>query len=270
MTESILGADFRLRVTTGLLGAPLVLISIYVGPPMFTVLIIVVALICASELRHVICPGSLFGLVTLIAITLSCFVSLIFANYWIMLGTLAIFAALRLGEAIQTRNIRLPLKNYTYQAVGSLYLGLLLSAPLLIRNLDHGMLLTFMLFVSNWATDSFALVGGRLAGRRKLAPRISPGKTVEGTLIGIACGCVVGFVIGLVAGLPIGTALLASLIIPVLTVAGDLLESLIKRSFAVKDAGTILPGHGGFLDRFDGMLLAGPGLYIILALLRIS
>jgi phosphatidate cytidylyltransferase len=112
------------------------------------------------------------------------------------------------------------------------------------------------------------LMGGRRFGRRKLAPRISPGKTVEGAIIGIVCGFVMAFALSLLVRMPFQMALAASVAIPILTVIGDLLESWIKRFFAVKDAGNILPGHGGLLDRADGMLLAAPALFLILIVLR--
>lgn len=115
-----------------------------------------------------------------------------------------------------------------------------------------------MTFVAVWAADVTAYVVGSLAGRRKIAPGISPGKTWEGTLAGFLAATLV-----VVAwsrpglGLPAVSVVIALVIGPV-SFAGDLLESWVKRRAGVKDSGTLLPGHGGVLDRIDSLVAAAP------------
>jgi phosphatidate cytidylyltransferase len=104
-----------------------------------------------------------------------------------------------------------------------------------------------------WATDFVAFFGGRYLGRRKLAPRLSPGKTVEGAVAGVAAGTAVAWYGGL--GVVFGV------LVAVAAVVGDLFESWLKRRAGVKDSGNILPGHGGVLDRFDSLFLASPVAY---------
>jgi len=117
----------------------------------------------------------------------------------------------------------------------------------------HGLDLLIWVFLVTWATDIGAYFAGRRFGRRKLAPTISPGKTVEGLYGGVAAATVLGGAWALATGL--GVALLA--LAPVLAIAaqaGDLFESGMKRRAGVKDSGAWLPGHGGILDRLDGLV----------------
>jgi len=120
-----------------------------------------------------------------------------------------------------------------------------------------------------WVSDTAQLYVGSTLGRRRLAPRISPKKSVE--------GAVGGFVAGMAAMIGVGRFCLPSASVPVLAVAGaalvalgiagDLFESLLKRSVNVKDSSALIPGHGGVLDRIDALLFVLPGYYLILALL---
>jgi len=119
----------------------------------------------------------------------------------------------------------------------------------------------FMALLPTWAADISAYVVGSLIGRRKLAPRISPGKTWEGTIGGfLAAGITVWFVGTQVfsPSLPAGILVPLALAIGPAGLFGDLLESGLKRAAGVKDSGTILPGHGGVLDRIDSLLLVAP------------
>ena len=126
-------------------------------------------------------------------------------------------------------------------------------ALLWIRERDaHGLNLLLWAFIVTWSTDIGAYFAGRRFGRRKLAPAISPGKTVEGLVGGVIAAAVLGGAWALATGL--GIALLA--LAPVLALAaqaGDLFESSMKRRAGVKDSGSWLPGHGGVLDRLDGL-----------------
>jgi phosphatidate cytidylyltransferase len=114
-----------------------------------------------------------------------------------------------------------------------------------------------------WATDIGAYMIGRQFGRRKLLPKVSPNKTVEGFVGGILSAVVVTIIFlivdkSLLAGYSFGMMLLLVVIFSIFSQFGDLVESAIKRHFGVKDSGKIIPGHGGILDRFDGMIFVFP------------
>ena len=142
----------------------------------------------------------------------------------------------------------------TWYVAGFFYALVPALALLWIRERDaHGIELLVWVFIVTWSTDIGAYFAGRSFGKRKLAPTISPNKTVEGLYGGIAAATILGSTWALATGL--GTALLA--LAPVLAVAaqaGDLFESGLKRRAGIKDSGTWLPGHGGALDRLDGLV----------------
>ena len=266
-TQFFFGTEFRRRLTTALVGVPLVLLSVLIGKPVWDLLVVGVSFVCVLELQRMISPGSRTGVVGMLAITLACFISY---NYpFILPLTLLVFFAAQFVRSftLDGSKRQILLRHFLYASIGALYIGLPLSLLLAVRGMDRGWEWTGIAFANNWATDGFALIGGRIAGHTKLAPRISPGKTVEGALIGLVVGFIFGMGFSLLVGLSVGKAVVANVAIAILTEAGDLLESWIKRFFAVKDAGDILPGHGGLLDRVDGMLLAGPALYLMLRLL---
>jgi phosphatidate cytidylyltransferase len=115
-----------------------------------------------------------------------------------------------------------------------------------------------------WATDSCAFFVGKAIGKNKLAPKFSPHKTVEGAIGGMCGGILFGAVAGQLLLGNIRGGLIVGLIAGVLGQIGDIFESAIKREIGVKDLGTIMPGHGGVLDRFDSLLFVGPMVALLL------
>jgi phosphatidate cytidylyltransferase len=265
-----LGADFGRRAFTALVGAPLVIGLIMSGNPLWDALVIGVALFCIWELQRMINPNSRIGLLGMVAIALASFASFQTQQYVVLAIAILLFFVLQVIRALMMRSSGAVflLRYFGYAALGALYISIPLSLLLGIRYLPQGALWTIIVFLSNWSTDALALIGGRLIGRTKLAPQISPGKTIEGAFIGLVGGFIVSMLASVVLNVPLATAVWISLAVPVFTMLGDLLESWIKRYFAVKDAGSILPGHGGLMDRVDGMLLAGPAVYLILILIH--
>lgn len=148
--------------------------------------------------------------------------------------------------------------------LSTLYLGLT-GAYLVKLRLDfaEGGRLVFFLLIVVWANDAGAYYTGRAFGKRKLSPRVSPKKTVEGLIGGLLTCLVAGAALHflLIRELPLMHALIAAFILGVTGVVGDLVESVWKRSAGVKDSGNLIPGHGGFLDRVDSVFFSAPILY---------
>ena len=157
------------------------------------------------------------------------------------------------------------------QAGGVLYLGVPSLAIVSLRDIPvHGIWLIAGLFIVVWATDTGAFVAGNLIGGPKLAPGLSPNKTWSGTICGIAAAAIVEAIYIAVIG---GNALAAALFgagLAIFAHLGDLFESLIKRLFRTKDSGSLIPGHGGVLDRIDSTLFASVALAVAVFALNLD
>jgi phosphatidate cytidylyltransferase len=155
---------------------------------------------------------------------------------------------------------------------GALYVGGGMASLVALRGLTgvsdiFGFNLVLAVLLGTWASDIFAYFGGRLLGRHRLAPAISPNKTVEGFVIGLAAGIFTTWVTLYREGFTNPQALLVGVGVALAAPLGDLFESFLKRDLGVKDSGTLLGGHGGVLDRIDALLFAGPTALAIVALL---
>jgi phosphatidate cytidylyltransferase len=154
--------------------------------------------------------------------------------------------------------------------LGVYWVGLAFAHVELLRQLPHGNSVLLDVLVGTFVGDTAAYAGGRLFGRRRLAPSISPGKTVEGLVCGILGAVLAVFIAGLYqTWLTQGDALLLGVAVALLAPLGDLFESLVKRDAGVKDAGTLFGAHGGALDRLDAALFTVVvGFYVWQALLH--
>ena len=185
---------------------------------------------------------------------------------WLFGGFLATFVLAFVLHALSST--RAP----TTAAVGSTILGSAWIGPglgflLLLREMhDHGRLISFAVVLAAWAAATFAYFGGRMVGRHKLAPRLSPGKSWEGLLVGGVTGIFVAFIALYDTRdkyLAVWQAVLLGVVLVLAEVIGDLFESALKRDLEVKDTGRLLGGHGGMLDRIDGLLFAAPAAYFL-------
>jgi phosphatidate cytidylyltransferase len=149
-------------------------------------------------------------------------------------------------------------------ALGIPYVGLPALALLFLRSdAVFGFQATIFVLLVVWAMDTFALLGGRNIGGPKLWPRVSPNKTWAGLLSGAAAGALAGFVFAKVIGAPALALSALSLVLALVSQAGDLAESALKRLYGVKDSSGLIPGHGGFLDRVDGVVAAAVAAAVI-------
>lgn len=175
-------------------------------------------------------------------------------------GSLLVMEVMRPGER--------PLERIVYSLFGLLYIPWLLGYFLMLRytpDSGQGLLYFALPLLATFAADIGGYFGGYFFGRRKLAPEISPAKTVEGAIGGLTFSFLTVLVFSQLTrlGSPL-EALLYSILVASASQLGDLAESLLKRSLKTKDSGSSLPGHGGFLDRLDSLLFAVPATYLFL------
>jgi len=155
--------------------------------------------------------------------------------------------------------------RFLWHTVGLIYIGLPCLMLLWLREAsDEGQHIVFWLLCVIWATDTGAYFAGRAIGGPKLIPSISPNKTWAGLIGGMICAALVSWLVARVdPAWPAGLLALLAAVVAVVSQAGDFFESGVKRHFGVKDTGTLIPGHGGALDRLDGLLFAVPFVTII-------
>ena len=259
------------RIVTAVAGIPLVVGAFFLGGPYLLFLIAVIALGGQWEVLSLLRKRS-WPVDAVWALAAGVLVMLRFEWPWWDVALLA------LGVAFAIRLLRdgpegHPLERLATTTVSVVYPVVVISLLVPIREhadmyLGDGdaFLLTFLLFAIIWACDSAAYYTGKSLGRHKLAPGISPNKTWEGTIGGVLGAFTVAFLFQVVwlPALSMADVLILAAIGGGVGQMGDLLESAFKRSAGVKDSGTLLPGHGGFLDRFDAVFLAMPLYYAYL------
>lgn len=151
-----------------------------------------------------------------------------------------------------------------------IYAPIMLSFIYLTRQLQDGIYLVWLIFISSWISDTAAYLVGVLFGKHKLAPVLSPKKSIEGSIGGIAGSALVGALFGyiLMKNLHYGNAFIAIIAVisgigSVISQVGDLAASAIKRNHEIKDYGNLIPGHGGIMDRFDSVIFTAPMIYFL-------
>lgn len=255
------------RIITAAILAPLfIYVTISAPANIFTAMIELAAAICFLEYARMsllkgISIYRIRGLIASLVIPLA-FISSHYVAYMVLALILAAFLFTALEDAASG------LDPAVYTIFGVIYIGIAFSAPILIRMEENGPLQFLLICFATWGADIGAYYAGRTMGKTKLAPAISPGKTVEGFVGGIVSALIFATLFASIffpqanIVLIMGAGLIGGIIGPV----GDLAESQIKRHFGVKDSGSILPGHGGLLDRADALMLTAPAYYIFLTL----
>nr|WP_310523680.1 phosphatidate cytidylyltransferase [Polymorphobacter sp.] len=252
-----------LRVVTGLVLVAVALTAVWLGGPAFTALIAAATLVMFTEwaVMHRLGRGLRLAGLVLLAATIALMTLASEGEAVVALaggaGLLGLFAGrMHKGQGFWT-------------AAGILYCGLPAVAMIWLRGLPLGLPATVFVLVCVWATDIAAYFAGRAIGGKKLAPSISPNKTWAGAVGGVVgamavCGGLAGWYLASIGGQGAGKFMGIAGILAVLSILGDLLESWLKRRAGVKDSGTLLPGHGGVMDRLDGLVpvaIAGAGFF---------
>ena len=185
---------------------------------------------------------------------------------WMLGGALTTFALAFLLKAISEARAAAT-AAISSTVTGALWICGGLGFLILLRHFPtHGRLALYTVLLAVWAGDTFAYFGGRLIGRHRMAPTLSPGKTWEGFVVGSLVGVFVAFVAlyqDRDTYLVIWQALVLGVVVVLVAVAGDLFESMLKRDMQVKDTGQLLGGHGGVLDRIDALLFASAAAFYL-------
>ncbi len=190
-------------------------------------------------------------------------VLLFFGAYFLGYGyiLLPVIMAILVIRLFGKRDPESALRDTSLAVLAILYVPGLLSFQLLLRHFGPEWII--FLFGCVWLSDSFAYYIGKTIGKRKLYAEVSPNKTIAGAVGSLLGGCLSGWLLNalLVHAMVPWKAVLIGLVIGATTIVGDLVESMFKRDAGVKDSSGIIPGHGGILDKIDGVLFAGPVLY---------
>ena len=250
--------NLKARFATAAVGLPLLAWLVGWGAPwLFSLTFFVLTVAALQEYFAMICPGDpgcqlcgiLFG--SAVSLTVMLIPTPVAALCLGMLLLLLFASTLWSSESIAERFNRLG-----WTLLGGFYIGFLVPQLALLFQLKNGRGWVAFVLVVIMAGDSSAYFIGKYFGKRKLAPELSPSKTVEGAIAYLIGSVVMGLLARTVLPLPVGLweIVMLSLILSVLGQIGDLFESLIKRAFAVKDSSELLPGHGGVLDRLDSLI----------------
>lgn len=258
-------AELRLRVISALVLGPPVLAAVWLGGPAFDLLVMLVAVLGVREWVRLAEPGRQ---AVPFALSLLAVVAVVATDLFRGAGD-AVLVALAATPLLFVAALLTRMKHRLLLAAAVPYIALSCVALDWLRteNGTDGLALFLFLLLAIWATDIGAYASGRTIGGPKLAPRISPKKTWAGLIGGMLSAALVGFVVALVADAARpGVAFIIAALLAVAGQAGDLFESHMKRRVDVKDSGRLIPGHGGILDRIDGLIFAAPLFALIHAL----
>jgi phosphatidate cytidylyltransferase len=263
--------NLALRLITAAIGLPLIFLVTWVGGFPFAIVAAAIAFLAATEFVHgwllpsLPIPTALrhAPLYTIVAaVVLGAHVDP--GYFWLGVGFALLYGIL----GYTPTNAFGPRNPFRVLSSCVVYIGMLMATFVLVRDVPDGREWVALAILSTFAVDTGAFAVGKLIGRHKMAPRISPHKTWEGAVGGYVAGVAACFGLNALfdTGVPATTLVHLALALPVFAEVGDLFESWMKRRMGVKDASGLLPGHGGFLDRLDSLLFVMPLVYLFLRL----
>ncbi|MBW2107786.1 MAG: phosphatidate cytidylyltransferase [Deltaproteobacteria bacterium] len=255
------------RVTTAALAVPVVLLIVFFGGHIgFTLLVALTAILATLEYDALLFQKNPVWLKVLGIIFCAVLIATFYAGAFKAVSASLVIVFLITGcLGVCRLGLNDPVHVLSKMMTGVLYVPFLLGHLVLIRQWESGITWTLFVLAVVFAGDTAAYYIGRAVGRRKLCPTISPGKTVEGAAGGLAGSITMACVFKAywICGLSWWFAVTLGTVLGAAAQMGDLTESALKRSARIKDSGRLLPGHGGILDRIDGLLFAVPILYYV-------
>ena len=261
------------RILTALVGTPILLAVIWWGGPALILLVVLAAVLSIREFYRLLPPETgplpiILGMIWTAALVLGAKAASDTLNLLIISGGIWVSGAFAgLLWIVAFHSGRRHLAAGVYLLGGPIYAGFLLGHSLALRDLVAGRDWLLFAILVTFATDTGAYLIGRLIGRHKLAPQISPGKTWEGSAGGFVFAVAAALALGLAFDLriPLWQVGVIGAVIGVAAQWGDLLESKLKRIAGAKDAGSLFPGHGGILDRLDSIVISVPAVYYLVS-----
>jgi phosphatidate cytidylyltransferase len=248
---------FKQRFLSAAIMVPLVLGVTYAGGIWFFATIVFVASVAGYEFFHLMRLGgykpSFFWGLTLIWLLLA---SAHYPTWQLAKPAFTGIIVLSLSWQLFQKDTSTPTVDWALTIAGASYLGWMAGHFISLRDAPRGFEWVILTLLTTWVADTGAYFIGVSLGRRKFFPRLSPKKTWEGTIGGWFCGVAVTLLVGLYIGLSFVHSLVLGALVSAFLPLGDLAVSMIKRQVGVKDSGSLIPGHGGMLDRIDSLLFA--------------
>jgi phosphatidate cytidylyltransferase len=268
-----------LRVTTGILYIAIIVISLYTSPIVFYITFLLIHLAILHEFYSLLHAKGINTLSWLaLSISALLFTASYCKHYWEIpisyhILLIPLFMLIFIIQLFKVS--KKPFHSIAYTILGLIYISFPFAIlPNLAFDNNSNVLLSniiMALFIFIWSNDTFAYVWGMLLGKHLLFPRISPKKTVEGFIGGLISTIAIAIVISnyFFFDLTLYQWIGAAIVIVIASTFGDLTESMLKRYLQIKDSGTILPGHGGFLDRFDSVIFSIPAFFTYLQIITL-
>jgi phosphatidate cytidylyltransferase len=254
------------RVITGLWGIPLLIACVWFSMPeypfpLFTALVAIWGVLAAFEFYKIagakVQPLTYLGMLWTLLFIISPHLNYCSTTPLLLTSGVVVSLIWLLGRPKKEGAFL----GWAWTIAGILYLGWMLSHFVALRGLADGRNWVFFALFVTFASDTAAFFVGRALGRHKLAPRVSPGKTWEGTVAGVLAAVIASLLFTLLIPAGYWQMVVLGILVSVFGQLGDLVESLLKRNVGVKDSSKIIPGHGGFLDRIDSVVFAGVVVY---------
>jgi phosphatidate cytidylyltransferase len=257
------------RILLGIVFIPVILLLFYLGNWFLMLFLFLVVFFQSLELRKLFKKKNIHIPIIVLPLNLVIMISLTLREFLIAQAVLLITVFLIfITELIKKRMDRI-INSVSATLFLIFYTSLLLSFVYYIRELEKGQILLISLMILIWITDTTAYFSGSYLGRKRNIVAASPRKSLEGFIGGFIGGCGGAVICGTIWHLSIPEIILLGLSTGIFGQFGDLMESLIKRDFNVKDSSHLLPGHGGMLDRFDSLTIAAPVFFVIYSFLSI-